>query len=277
MQAINLIGVTIANAGPDQSASFYVPIILDGSSSAGGTNFFWKQISGTRIEIIGQDRSVAMLLSSNVATVATFRLQVDDTVTTNTDDVVITIINSAENVMYVDNLLSANTSTYSIQNRNGSGSDGNAFTNIQSAVNNRSPGDTIYVRDGTFQNVKVSGVFQSLCKITNSGTATLPIRIINYPGEHPKLVGLGYSDADDGTGQAVGPADTSKTEELVYIQADYVQVSGFDIGSSQTDGILIDGSNFVYIADCYVHDNWKVGINPASNITNAIIKGIVLR
>jgi len=54
--------------------------------------------------------------------------------------------------IYVDKTLSSNITNgkYSAANRNDSGTDGNAYTTIQSAVNAMSPGDHIILRGGTY-------------------------------------------------------------------------------------------------------------------------------
>ena len=86
--------------------------------------------------------------------------------------------NSFADNIYVDQTLGGNITDggYSIVNRNDSGSDGDAYTTIQAAINAVSVGDVIYMRGGTY-NISThgtsyaSGYYIRIDPSTKSGTA----------------------------------------------------------------------------------------------------------
>lgn len=270
--AVSLAAPT-PNAGPDQTNAFYVPIVLDGRASTGTTNFFWQQISGSpTLDLIGQDRVMPVVLSAHNAGDFVFRLYGWDGSTTNSDDMTLHIIASAEHLIYVDNTLSTNITDgkYSTANRDSSGSAGNCYTNLQTAHDVTVPGDTVYIRGSTYVNTVISGVNQHILWVTRHGTAIAPIRYKAYPGEMPIIQGLGYSDADaNADGLADGPTLPGKREQLVLAEADYTQFFGLDISLSENQGLLIR-SNFIYAAECSSHDNWNANFEIASNATNQV-------
>jgi hypothetical protein len=88
---------------------------------------------------------------------------------------------------YLDGNLSSNISngTYSIANRNSSGSDGNAYNNIQDAINNLGSGDTLYIRSGNYTrngNNNNYGAFGE-----GSLHITVPSQISSYGNEKPVI------------------------------------------------------------------------------------------
>jgi len=97
-------------------------------------------------------------------------------------------------VIYVDGSLANNCTggTYSVANRDCSGSDGNAYTSIEEGVNAALPGDTVQVR---------GGLYHEQVDIRVNGEAGNRIVIQNYPGETPILEG---SQAVTGWAQCSG-------------------------------------------------------------------------
>jgi len=89
---------------------------------------------------------------------------------------------------YLDGNLSADCSgsTYSIANRNCSGSDGQGYKTLQSAITNLLGGDTLYVRAGTYIRTTNNTSSGSLA-ISVSGTAAQPTVVSAYPGEQPVI------------------------------------------------------------------------------------------
>lgn len=81
--------------------------------------------------------------------------------------------------IYVDNTLSANITngTYSIVNRNSTGSDGNAYRTIQSAITAMSPGDDIFIRGGTYYEHDI------LIPAAKSGSSSNWSSMQSYDGE----------------------------------------------------------------------------------------------
>ena len=268
----------IADGGPDIRVAADVPIILDGSAStAGGSaRYLWEQTSGTPLDVIGQDRTRAMVISAQPGSY-TFRLTVFDGPDTDTDSVDITVISPAGRRLYVDNQLSANTTTYSIAHRNGSGNDGLGFKTLQAAADATRPGDVVLIRGGEYPDVyQSSGVWLQPLLITTSGTAEAPIRYQNYNSEHVVLSGFGFEDQDlNNDGYADGPAYPNKRETMVRIVADYIQIIGLEMRNSQQWGLTASG-NFDYVAECIAHDNWSNSFQ-ILNKTTATIQGSVFR
>ncbi len=98
------------------------------------------------------------------------------------------------------------------------------------------PGTTLYVREG-FYNEYVS--FRA------SGTRSMPIKIMAYPGEHPIIDGM-YGDP-------------GAFAALLVIRGDNVQVSGFEVRQSKLMGIYVYG-DYDVVSHMYVHHNRENGI-----------------
>jgi len=81
------------------------------------------------------------------------------------------------------------------------------YNSIQTAVNNAKPGDTIQVKNG---------VYNEGISFRTSGTRTLPIALVNYPGHSPVI--------DPGGGR-----HTSDSSLRVEIKAEWIIVEGFEI------------------------------------------------
>ncbi len=250
-----------ANAGPDQAVGTYVPVILDGSASTGATTYFWKQTSGSPfLDFVGFDRVNPVVIGTTTAGTYVFTLEVGDGLTTSTDTMTITITNPTGVVRYVDNLLAADTTTYSIANRNSSGTDGNGYKTAQSAANAVAAGDTVYFRAGTYTDV-FTVITTNVMKVTTPGTVTQPIRFQNYNNEAVIIRGAGsFSDLDlNSNGWADGVAHSSFRETLIELDGDYLQFVGFELTNSEQVAINING-NFTYVAELYIHDIWYTGL-----------------
>ena len=163
-------------------------------------------------------------------------------------------------VIFVDNQLPADCiGTYSIANRDNSGSDGDAYNTPQEAADAVSPGDTVFIREGTYHITVV---------ISKSGTATQPIIVANYDDENAVFVGDGFVDEDnDGDGFADGPLAGKQT--LFLVEGDYIHLSGLEFMNSTATGLRVAGS-YNIIEDCISHDNWMpnfyVGDNPEGKV-----------
>ena len=131
-----------------------VPVILDGSASVKATNYYWEQVSPTlpQLDMIGQGTAKPMLISvTNAVALTPSGSTVDDGQTVSSGiQVTLTFVPPAGRTIFVDGQLTANclNNNYSIANHNGSGSDGNAYTTIQSAASATKPGDVVYIRGG---------------------------------------------------------------------------------------------------------------------------------
>ena len=89
---------------------------------------------------------------------------------------------------YLDGNLSADCvgSTYSIANRNCSGSDGQGYKTLQSAINNLVGSDTLNVRAGTYIRT-TNNTWGGSLLVGASGTAGNPTVVQAYPGEQPVI------------------------------------------------------------------------------------------
>lgn len=97
--------------------------------------------------------------------------------------------NSTPETIYVDNQLTTNITdgTYSIANRSGGGSDGNAYKSIGGACDVAGPGDTVYIRGGDYNSASPTPGDVVWPRV--SGTAANPILIKSYPGETAAIIG----------------------------------------------------------------------------------------
>src|SRR5262249_44923718 len=154
--------------------------VPNGTSVSLEIKYLWQQTSGATQTLIGYDRQKAILVSAHNGAY-TFQLTASDGVSSSTDTCRITIQNpTSGTVRYVDNQLSANTTTYSIANRNNSGSDGLGYATLQAAANVQQPGDKIYVRAETYTDPYPNGNQANLVNMTTSGTKLNPIVWQNY-------------------------------------------------------------------------------------------------
>jgi hypothetical protein len=107
---------------------------------------------------------------------------------------------------------------------------------IGKAAQTASPGDTVYIRDG---------IYNESVSLNRYGTEENPIKIEAFPGEHPVIDGEyaipGYWGA------------------LLYINGNYIQVSGIEIRNSAYMGIVVRG-NYDLVDDVYVHHTNENGI-----------------
>jgi len=246
-----------------QTNALNVPVVLDGSTSIKATNYYWEQVSGLpQLDMIGQGTARPMLISVTNAGTYTFRLTVDDGQTSSSNQVTLTFVQPTGRTIFVDGQLAANclNNNYSIANRNGSGSDGNAYTNIQSAADATKPGDVVYIRGGLYTNAPTVPN-QNLVSVNISGTAIAPIRYENYNNEHVTLAGWGFSDVDaNGDGLADGPNYSLLRQKLFYIPdtTDYIQVKGLEMTNSENSALDVRG-HYCYVQEVSTHDNWSAG------------------
>lgn len=152
-------------------------------------------------------------------------------------------------VIFVDRQLPSDCTSgnYSIDQRDCSGSDANAYNTIQKAATVVSPGDTVQVRAGTYL---------ERVTIPTSGTVDAYITFRNYLAERPVI-----------DGQKTLPSGNG----LVFLQnRAYIQIIGFTITDSQYYGIqATDGSHHIVVQDCEVMYSNHGGMvfDGGSNIT----------
>src|SRR5205823_5262878 len=127
----NVQATVTADAGPDQTVGTLVPVILDGSNSRDSEGrsltYYWHQTGGARLDFVGFDQAKPIIIRTSLAGTYVFALTVSNGTKAATDTVTITVVNPSGCAMYVDGMLANDTSTYSIANRNDSGTDGSGY------------------------------------------------------------------------------------------------------------------------------------------------------
>ena len=127
----------------------------------------------------------------------------------------------------------------------GDGSISKPYRTLKKAANKASPGDTIYVRGGTY-----TGVKDSVYNL--HGTVSQPITIRPYTNETVIF---------DGTG-----ADIGRTESIVLvIAASYIIFDGFEVRNSSGRGISTYESHDITIRNNNVHHVQSRGLSAAGD------------
>jgi parallel beta-helix repeat protein len=127
-------------------------------------------------------------------------------------------------------------------NDSNNGSISSPFKTIDAASAAAKPGNTVYVRAGTYTgNVRVQA----------NGSAAQPITIKPYPNEKVLLSGAG----------------SQAGQEFVMIESSsYVVFSGFEISSSADTGLAVFDSHHVTVSNNVVHDSYTQGILLESSV-----------
>ena len=122
----------------------------------------------------------------------------------------------------------------------GDGSWENPYYNLQKAVNEAQPGDTIYVRGGTYypsawRDKMSDGKLLKTNKvlIDKKGTADAWYTIKTFPGEFPVL---NFKDQPKGTNK-------SSTYGGIHLSGDYWHIYGLHITQAGDNGIKVEGSH----------------------------------
>lgn len=116
-------------------------------------------------------------------------------------------------------------------NNGNSGSQNQPLKTISKAIEKAKPGDTIYVREGTYHEA---------LKITKSGTVRNPIRLHAYPGELPIIDGNYSLPLGENAGCSdVAPKHCFVYTPLVHIRASHWEFKGFKVTQSRGRGIGI--------------------------------------
>jgi hypothetical protein len=120
------------------------------------------------------------------------------------------------------------------------------FYNISKAVTMVSPGDTIYVRGGTFS-------YSATILITNAGTPAAPIKLWAYPDERPVLDFSAMADNDNYRGIRL------TTNVTAGVGGSYWHIKGLEIYRAGDNGMKIEGSGNI-IENCSFHHNRDSGL-----------------
>jgi len=176
--------------------------------------------------------------------------------------------------IYVDPSLSNNCTSgnYSATNQSCNGADGNAYRNVQDAVNSMSGGDDIYLRGGNYGPTQLTGSSTNgAVHIPQSkdGSSINWSSIQSYPGEWAVL------DGDDWcvSGGVLGHRDYDKdgSDDIKYWKFERLEITGGAAPDGNgANGLFVNGGPFI-VRYCYIHDNVasEGGANPAG------IKGMI--
>ncbi len=127
------------------------------------------------------------------------------------------------------------------------------FAGIQRGATACKPGDTLYIRAGTYH---------EQVRIRNSGAGGAPIHLQAYPGERPVLDG-GYRLP---AAPKVARTDPKSGKTFVWgalfeVDASYIVVDGLEVTRSLGAGIAVLGrANHNKVRNCEVRDNRGVGV-----------------
>jgi hypothetical protein len=131
------------------------------------------------------------------------------------------------------------------------------FQTIHRGVDSSGPGDTVYVRAGTYH--------ESI-SITQSGTPGAMITLSGYPGERPLLDGEYERPSAQVAGRdPVDPTRYHVWEPLVKIAGDYIVFQRFEVTRALGRGIRVsrnetDRNHDCQVRDCWIHDTRTEGI-----------------
>ena len=117
------------------------------------------------------------------------------------------------------------------------------FATLQRAVNLANPGDTIYLRGGTY-------TLSSQTVISRSGDSANLIKVLNYPSEVPILDGISLTNA----GYSI----------IRLNSASWWQIQGLEIKNAPAHGIYLIGTSSNNIIERNVlHHNTRIQLNGA--------------
>jgi hypothetical protein len=124
---------------------------------------------------------------------------------------------------------------------NNSGTKAEPFKSLEYAHDQAEPGDTIYLRGGTFR-------LSEGIRLTNDGSRGNPIEVFAYPGETPVLDGAGMWSADYYDGWPLWLDSLS-----------WNHLKGIEIKNGPMGGLVIDGqSHHNIIEGLNVHHNGRL-------------------
>ena len=160
--------------------------------------------------------------------------------------------------IYVDNQLTEVCyGSYSIANRDCSGSDGDAYNTIQEAANVVVAGDTVQIRGGIY--TPISRIYIN----GKDGTETARITFTNFNSEDAIIDGTDLTP-------------TSGDYNLLYaFQSDYLIFDGLTFRNSLGRGIRARESNNIEIRNCKVHSNGMPGVSREGILFQGTSNGLI--
>ena len=114
------------------------------------------------------------------------------------------------------------------------------FATLGKAASVALPGQTIYLRGGTY-------LPSATIHITNSGTANARIQLLAYPGEQPYLNFVSQ------------PVSTANRGIIFTTNSSYWNIKGLEVGYAGDNGIKVEGSHHRF-EQCLFHNNGDTGL-----------------
>lgn len=115
------------------------------------------------------------------------------------------------------------------------------FKSISKAQYKMSPGDTVYVRGGTYAQTVWWG---------ESGTTSAPLKIMAYPGEVPVIDGQKRLASNWGA--------------MVNLAGNYLQMNGFEVKNGLGQGVVLAGHHNT-LSNSNIHDHAERGVLAAGD------------
>ena len=153
--------------------------------------------------------------------------------------------------VYVDSTLSSDITSgcYSIDSRNNNGSDGNAYRTVAAGVSALTPGDTLFLRGGTYHETAIS------LNNKTEGSAGNKYTMKSYPGEWAIIDG---QHAGSGDHQSIFHT-TSDSDVIQYWVFENMEITGGGKPTSPPiygSGIHLYNARHCEFRYLYVHDNY---------------------
>lgn len=156
-------------------------------------------------------------------------------------------------VLYVDNSVASDCiGNYSVANRSCSGSGATSYNTVQEAVNNCSPGDTVYMRGGTYREIDIDIPTSTNGTSWAEGSFT---KLASYPGEWAVIDGSGLNTNTEYRYQHVIRHPTSYVTGGMNGATKYWLFERFEVTGGRWAFWLVGGPmKFRYL---YIHDNGR--------------------
>ena len=134
---------------------------------------------------------------------------------------------------------------------NNTGTEAKPFASIDKAVSLVAPGQTIYVRGGTYNQ-------ETTISISKSGSNDAMISLLAYPGEKVIL---------DCSGQSLGGSNRG-----IILTGNYWHIKGINITGAGDNGMKIEGGSNNVIENCAFYRNRDTGLQIDKGASNNTIK-----
>jgi hypothetical protein len=145
---------------------------------------------------------------------------------------------------------------YIVDRNHPAASDTNAGTadqpwlTIQYAAETAVAGDTVYIKNGTYNEIVRS---------TRSGSASGYIVFSAYPGHSPAIDGTGVTESQNG----------------IIVSHDYIKLVGLEVRNWGENGIWVEAAAHLEISDCEVHEV-SYGVGVADGTHDFVLNRVVM-